>query len=544
MQEKTKVYVFGHQNPDTDSICAALSYAYFKNQTDPEHQYIPTRLGEVNSETEFILEHFKIEAPLLIKNLKPQVSDIKLEEVACAHEHDSIKETLQTIVDQVGRSLPVVDRNERLIGVVSISDVVPLLLESHKKDYLMKISLPIKNLVQVLDLAIHQGTLKEEMFHGTIHIFNDLNEGDNVAEHDLIICNRLEYEAGFIKTLSPKYILIGDMEDGDGLEQDPDYSGLIFYSSMNTYELVQGISKAFPILPIVKKEGLEYFTTYETLEDVMKNMVSSKHRRFPVVDEWGYIQGMLSRSHLMEVDPKHVILVDHNEKGQSIEGIESVRIMEVIDHHRVADIQTMNPLYFRVEPVGSTNTIVAKHYFEHEVEIPREIAGIMLSGILSDTLLFKSPTCTPIDQRTAHKLAEIAEVNLMQYGMMMITKGEKLNDVAPEKLISGDMKRFTFGTYKVAIAQINIGDFEAFFEIYPAVKDAMRKRCEQDGLDLFVLMVTSIVMGGSELIAVGEAKWIAENAFQIQKEEDSIFQNAVFSRKKQIVPKLMQAAQL
>jgi len=318
----------------------------------------------------------------------------------------------------------------------------------------------------------------------------------------------------------------------------------VYYTDKNLFEMIKGLSLAAPISSSVIKEGIEYFTTYETIDDVRENMLTSKFRRFPVVDENGMIKGMISRSDLSTVNKKKAILVDHNERGQSIEGIGEMEILEIIDHHRVADVTTIAPLYFRVEPVGCTCTIVAKMFEENAIQIPKEIASLMLSAIISDTLLFNSPTCTETDRLVAERLAKIAELDPKIYGMKMISMGSMLSDESPEQVLNQDRKKFMFGQYKVTISQMNTGDFDGFFKIFTKTVEEMERVCQEENFDLFVLLVTDVVVGGTEIIAVGNAKWIVDNAFGLEDFEQSRFLPGVFSRKKQVVPKLMNAAHL
>lgn len=544
MSTKKPIYIFGHMNPDTDSTCSAIAYAHLKNLIDKENEYIAILLGNINDETAFVLDYFNISKPSILTSLRPQVSDLDIKNVACVHQTDSIKSALEVIINQPGRLVPVVDENERLIGVVSISDIVPLMLQSHGSPNGTPLSLSVSNLINTLELSILLGKIKSEHICGHVYMYNDLTTFDHITENDIVVCNRLEYLNKVKFESSAGYIIITDFKDEDYRTLDVDFKGVIMTSKKSTYEIIQCVNQALPIVTVVRKEQLEYFATYETIVDVKKNMLTSKHHRFPVVDDMGYIKGMLSRGDLIDVEHKRAILVDHNERGQSIDGVEYVNIIEVIDHHRVADIQTMTPLYFRVEPVGSTCTIVSKMYIENNVVIPREMAGLLLSGILSDTLIFKSPTCTDEDIKIAEHLAAISDINMNLYGMKMLTKGEHIEDKEPKDIIASDMKKFTFGQYKVVISQINTGDFEGVFRILPQIIQAMEEKSNRDDLDLVVLMVTNIVVGGTELIAVGQARWIAENAFNMGKDDLSIFLNQTFSRKKQVVPKLMKAAQL
>ncbi|MGI6124464.1 MAG: putative manganese-dependent inorganic diphosphatase [Acetivibrionales bacterium] len=539
---KKSVYVFGHKNPDTDSTCAAIAYAYFKNQVDSSRKFIPAVVGDINAEAAYTLDYFGVERPIKLQNLKPKVTDMCLEKITPVYQMDSIQEVAKKIVTTAGKTLPVADENDRLMGVISITDLVPALISSRQKDYQYEIEIPIDNLLNVLQLTIVQGQLEEETFKGNICVFSDLTYYQRAPKNGLIICNQNEYGAGFIFSLEPTYIIVADMDDNSPLKPMPEFKGVIFSSRKNIYELVQAINLALPISDLIKKENLEYFALSEDLDDVKKNMFSSRYRRFPVVDENGHIQGMISRSNLMDVNPKEVILVDHNERGQSIDGIETNRILEVIDHHRIADFQTMGPLFYRSEPVGSTNTIICKIFIENSVEIPKHIAGLMLSGILSDTLIFKSPTCTPADKDLAEYLAKIAEVDIQEYGLNMLSKGENLADTPPEIIIKRDLKKFTMGNYKVSVSQVNVGDLKAFYDIFDKVQEELELFCTKNNLDLSVLMLTSLVMEGTEIIVAGEARWLAEAAFGLEKGENSIFKKDVLSRKKQVVPKLMEAA--
>ena len=535
------IYIFGHNNPDTDSTCAALSYAYIKNRIDAEREYVPAVLGDINSETNFCLDYFGVEKPIKLDNLKPKVADMRLEHVDPIHERDSVLNVVQKIVTTHAKTLPAADERGQLMGIISITDLVPALISS-QQNQLNELEIPISNLLSVLDLSILQGQLDDDIFTGNVYIFSDLSYYQQIHKNGLIICNQQEYQAGFIFSLEPKYIIVSDVEDSFSLRTMPDFNGVIFTSRKNIYDLVQAVNLASPVSRLIKKENLEYFALSEDIEDVRKNLITSKYRSFPVVNDHGIVVGMFSRSNLMDISPKEVILVDHNEKSQSIDGIETNRILEVIDHHRISDFQTMGPLFYRAEPVGSTNTIIYKIYMENDIKIPKDMAGLMLSGILSDTLIFKSPTCTPEDKSIAEKLAKIAGVDIQEYGIRMLSKGESLGGIPPKTIITRDMKKFIMGNYKVSVSQVTVGDIEAYQDIFQQVKEELESFCKDNNLDLAVLMLTSLVMGGTELIIAGGEKWLAQAAFDMEKGKDDIFMKGMFSRKKQVVPKLMERA--
>lgn len=540
---KEKVYVFGHRNPDTDSICSAIAYAHLKSLTDDRYDFEAAALGTPSNETRFVLDTIGMDAPKIIDHLRPKVTDITLGSAQIVHENSSIKETLEKVVAQDGRSLPVVGKYNHLIGVVSISDLLPMYMNKDQQDFLSSTETPFSNLIGAMPVDLCAGTMPVGIIKGRLILFDDLHDDEELTQDDIIFCNVKTYESGVLDTYNAGTIIMGNLIKERVLLK-PNERRTLFTTRSSVYALIRLIHKTVPIQSIVSKTNLEYFSTYETLEDVKKNMATSKYRRFPVVDENGCVVGMISRSSLLSTNNKKAILVDHNEKSQSIDGVEDVKILEVIDHHRVADIQTMGPLYFRVEPVGCTSTIVAKMYEENDVEISKKMAQVMLSAILSDTLIFKSPTSTKQDEFIAKKLAKIAELNIQDYGLSMIYASSDLENATPLSVLTTDMKRFMFGNKKVMIAQTNTSDFDNFFSMYKEVEEEMTHQLELEKADLFVLLVTDVIVGGTELVAQGESKWIADQAFKIAPNENSVFLPGVFSRKKQVVPKLMQAARL
>ena len=551
---KEKVYVFGHQNPDTDSICAAISYSYLKNKIDDNYIYEPVALKKVNKETRFALEYFGVDAPRIVSSLKPQVLDINLPEFNLLYETDSIRKALLFITGQIGRVVPVSDKKGRLIGIVSISDIIPRILNLGSRDVLKLSNTPIDNIIEDLKLEeISQGQTNKYI-KGYVHVSTDLQDKKNkgkLRKQDLVLCNRFEF-ADYLEHAA--VIIVSGVENEQQKQslvqmyqqkmQEKPVDVRCFVSGKSVFELVKPLAQTAPISDVVMKNDLEYFVTYETIDDVKNNMLSSRFRRFPVVTEKGEVIGMISRSDLLDINKKKAVLVDHNERGQSIEGIEDIDILEIIDHHRVSDISTVTPLYFRVEPVGCTCSIICKIYEEQGVEIPETIAGLMLSAIISDTLLFHSPTCTEFDRKMAQRLSAILDIDVQLYGMEMIRAGSSMQEESPEHILGYDRKRFMFGEYKVSISQINTGDYEGLFEVYNKIIKEMEIMVEKDRLNLAVLLVTDVVLGGTEFIAVGDARWIAENAFNLEEEDQSIFLPGVFSRKKQVVPKLMNAAKL
>ncbi|WP_373482034.1 putative manganese-dependent inorganic diphosphatase [Acetobacterium sp.] len=535
-----KIYVFGHRNPDTDSICSAIAYAHLK-QALGHTQVFPARLGPINKETQFILDTFKIDLPELIKDVKPQVSDLVLTDFSMAYEKDSVSKTMSQIIDHPGRSLPVISDEEKLIGMVSLSDIIPAYTDAFSKSLLRDSETPLDNIIELLEAQVY-GSIKSELVHGDVYTITEIVAGQTLSSQDILVTVQQDMYMNRAFATRAGIIIVSNSSPDIVFQIPDDYQGAVLIVAFGPFEVIRLLCQGIPIKNYYQKNHLEYFMTYETIDDVKKNMLTSDHDRFPVVNVDGTVLSTISRSNLIDFSRKKVILVDHNERNQSIVGVEEAEIIEVIDHHRVAEIQTATPLYLRIEPVGCTATIVAKMYHEHKIVIPKDIAGLMLSAIISDTLLFNSPTCTKDDRTIARELGKILNIDVKSYGEKMLVAGSNLNEMHPSEIISTDRKLFTMGTYKIGVSQINTGDFRGIFDKLDGVLLEMTKLCKEENLDLAILMVTDIILGGTELIIAGEAKNLAQLAFGFQPGEFSKYMNGVFSRKKQIVPPLMNAS--
>jgi Inorganic pyrophosphatase/exopolyphosphatase len=535
-----KVYVFGHRNPDTDSICSAIAYAHLK-QTLGHPQVFPARLGPINKETQFVLDTFGADLPELIKDVKPQVSDLVLTDFSMANEKDSVSKTMGQIIDHPGRSLPVVSDDNKLIGMVSLSDIIPAYTDAFSKSLLRDSETPLKNIIELLSARVY-GSIKSELVHGDVYTITEIKAGQTLGSQDILVTVEQDIYLNRALSTGAGIIIVSNASPEFDMPIPNDYQGAILTVAFGPFEVIRLLCQGIPIKKYYQKNNLEYFMTYETIDDVKKNILTSDHDRFPVVDEDGKVISTISRSNLIDFSRKKVILVDHNERNQSIIGVEEAEIIEVIDHHRVAEIQTATPLYLRIEPVGCTATIVAKMYHENKIPIPRVMAGLMLSAIISDTLLFNSPTCTKEDRTIARKLAKMLAIDIKSYGEKMLVAGSNLKEMHPFEILSTDRKLFTMGSYKIGVSQINTGDFRGIFNKLDGVLLEMNKLCEEEHLDLTLLMVTDIILGGTELIIAGDAKNLAQLAFGFQPGEFSKYMNGVFSRKKQIVPPLMNAS--
>jgi manganese-dependent inorganic pyrophosphatase len=538
MQHKT--FVFGHQNPDTDSLCSAIAYADLKNKLGYSNVF-PARLGPVNKESAFVFKTFNITPPELIKDVKPQISDLILTDHSRAFETDSILKTMEKIINHPGRSLPVVDENDKLIGIVSLSDIIPAYTDSFSKSILKDNATPIDNIIELLSAQVY-GSIKNDRVTGNVYTITEISDNQTLDSQDILIT---VYQPFYLERAfkTNAGIIIISNASPDHLFQIPNnFNGVVLIVHSSPFEVIRLLCQGIPITHYFQRQNIEYFISSETIDDVKKNILSSEHDRFPVVNSEGCVISSISRSNLVDYNRKKVILVDHNERSQSINGVNEAEIIEVIDHHRIADIQTSNPLYLRIEPVGCTATIIAKMYHEHTIAIPKPIAGLLLSAIISDTLLFKSPTATSEDKEIADELCRLLKIDLNTYGQKMLIAGSNLKEMTPNEIISTDIKFFTMGQYKIAVSQINTGDFRGIYEKLEDVRSEMSQLCTTQNLNLSILMVTDIIIGGTELIISGNLPKITDLAFGIPYGEFSKFLPGVFSRKKQIIPPLMNAS--
>ena len=534
-----KIYVFGHKNPDTDSICASISYAHLKRVLGYDNVEA-VRLGKVNKETQFALDYFGVKAPKLLENIKPQVNDMNFYQVPPVYVVDSVKKAWDVMTENGRQMIPVLYHDNKLAGVISVSDIAKTYIGLTDGSVLKNHRTPFINVASVLQGKVISGSYPHAYVLGDVYTTASISEESTLTNTDIIITGANDHLIEKALNSGAGCVIITD-QNMDNLNINiPEHCQIaIICTPFSFFKTIKMVSQSISVKNILKKENITFFETDDYLDEVKQIMLNTSYRHFPILDQEGEVKGLISKRHLLDIQKKKVILVDHNERDQSADGIEQAEILEIIDHHRVANLDTGNPLYLRAEPVGCTNTIIGKMYEENNIMPPKEIAGIMLSAILSDTLIFKSPTCTADDIRVAKRLAEIAEVDLYAYGADLLAAGTSLEGTTPAELLNIDRKAFTIGKYNVSVAQINTGDFQSIFNIKDDILDEMQQLTERENLDLCLLMVTDIVVGGTELIVVGKERQLAENLFGLDPTDDSIFLANVFSRKKQIIPKLM-----
>lgn len=537
-----KIYVFGHKNPDSDSICASISYAHLKRALGNDNVE-PVCLGKINKETQFALNYFGVKAPREIKNIKPQVSDLNFYPIPSVYVVDSVKKAWDVMTENGRQMIPVLYHDHKLAGVISISDIAKTYIGLTDGSVLRNHKTPFINIPSVLEGKVISGSYAHAYVCGDVHTTASLSDNAKLTSDDIIITGANADRIEKALNCGAGCVIITDQDMNNLSVKIPEHSNAaVVCTPFSFFKTIKMISQSISVKNILKKDNITYFEADDYLDEVKQTMLNTSYRHFPIMDDEGLVKGLISKRHLLDIQKKKVILVDHNERAQSADGIEQAEILEIIDHHRIANIDTGNPVFLRAEPVGCTNTIIAKMFEENNIMPPREIAGLMLSAILSDTLIFKSPTCTPDDIRMGERLAEIAEVDLYAYGSELLAAGTSLEGTTPAELLNIDRKPFAIGKYNVSVAQINTGDFQSLYNIKDDIIAEMNRLEEAEKLDLCLLMVTDIIVGGTELIVTGKERHIAESLFGLDPTDDSIFLKDVFSRKKQIVPKLMSLA--
>jgi manganese-dependent inorganic pyrophosphatase len=538
------IYITGHKNPDTDSICAAIAYAEFKNKTG-SIQAIPVRLGEVNRETQFILNHFGVEVPQFIETVKVQVSDLRIDNVAPVAPDISLKMAWNIMKKNNSKTLPVVDEYDSLIGITTISNIFSSFMDVWDNNILSKSNTRLENIVDTLSakhIYIHDENQKLQGKIVTAAMAPDSTEAI-IEPGDVVICgNREDTQNVVLKCGACLMIITGNHNVGeDILEKAKETGCSIISTPYDSFTASRLITQSIPISYVMSKDNLVSFDTEDFVDEIKDVMLETRYRSYPVIDKGHKVIGTISRYHLISQNRKKVILVDHNEKTQSVHGLEDAEVLEIIDHHRIADIQTGNPIYFRNEPVGSTSTIVASIFFENGIRPSKKTAGLLCSAIISDTLLFKSPTSTNVDRHMLKRLAEIANIDVESFAREMFKAGTSLKDRTVDEIFHQDFKVFTINSLKIGISQISTMDLEGFTDMKNNMVTLMEKKALENGFNLIVFMLTDILKGGSELLVAGKDKELVMRAFNVKLNGPSVYLPEILSRKKQVIPPLTAA---
>ncbi|EGT3615540.1 putative manganese-dependent inorganic diphosphatase [Clostridium perfringens] len=540
---KDVIYITGHKNPDSDSICAALAYAEFKNKTQ-DIPAVPVRLGNVNQETQYILDYFGVEAPQFLETVKLKVEDLEMDKIAPLAPEVSLKMAWNIMRDKNLKSIPVADGNNHLLGMLSTSNITATYMDIWDSNILAKSATSLDNILDTLSAEAQNVNEEIKIFPGKVVVAamqaeslkEFINEGDIAIAGD-----RSEIQAELIELNVSLLILTGGHTPSEEILALAKKNNItVITTPHDSFTASRLIVQSLPVDYVMTKDDLVSVSTDDLVEDVKVTMSETRYSNYPVIDENNKVVGSIARFHLISTHKKKVIQVDHNERGQSVHGLEDAEVLEIIDHHRVADIQTGNPIYFRNEPLGSTSTIVAKRFFENGIRPSREAAGLLCGAIISDTLLFKSPTCTPQDVKMCRKLAEIAGIVPETFAKEMFKAGTSLKGKSIEEIFNADFKPFTIEGVKVGVAQVNTMDIEGFMPLKDEMLAYMNQKAESMGLEMIMLLLTDIINEGSQILVAGRSPEIAEEAFKVKLENSTTFLPGVLSRKKQVVPPLTQ----
>ena len=541
-----KVYVVGHKNPDTDSVCSAIAYAHLKKETTGE-EYVARRAGQINEETHYVLEKFGVEPPSLLSNVKLQVKDMDIHKIDGVAPNVSIRDTWAKMKENNVKTIPVLKEDE-LVGVISTGDIATSYMDVYDSTILSKAKTQYKNIIRTLDGTLVTGNEHGYFTKGKVAIgaSNPDLMAEFIEKDDLVILgNRYESQACAVDVDASCIVVCQGAEVPEELVLKAEEQSIVIISTPHdTFTAARLINQSIPVKHFMSQGPLTTFRMSDYVEDIKEVMTKKKFRDFPILDRHGRFKGFISRRRFMDVSKKKVILVDHNEKSQAVDGIEEAEIVEIIDHHRLGNIETMGPVFFRNQPVGCTATIICQMYEEAGVRPERTMAGLLCSAIISDTLLFRSPTCTALDEQTAGKLARIAGINMEEMAKEMFNAGSSLKGKSADDVCFQDFKQFTVNDAVFGVGQINSMSKEELAEIKDVLKGHLPKVLKEHNLQMIYFMLTDILDESTELMCCGTgAKAYVADAFDLPEDSDKIILKGVVSRKKQLIPALVGALQ-
>lgn len=549
--EKKKIWVVGHKHPDTDSVCAAIAYANLKNSLEKkntEHkvtkEYVAKRAGSLNAETTYVLDRFQAQSPELITDVGTQMKDIHMRKTEGVSSHISMKKAWEMMKILNVVTLPVVNKKDKLEGLIVTGDIAKSYMDVYDNSILAKARTQYRNIVETLDGKIVAGNEHGYFVKGKVIVgagTPDTIKG-NVAEDDLvIISDREESQLICIEANCSCIIVTSGFDISKDVINAANAKDVVVISTpYDTFTTSRLINQSMPIKSFMTRENLIHFDLDDYVDDVRDTVSKIRHRDFPILDENQNYVGMFSRRNLMNARKKQVILVDHNETSQAVANIDEAEILEIIDHHRIGSLETIGPVYFRNQPLGCTGTIIYQMYMEKGVEVTPQMAGLMCAAILSDTLVFRSPTCTQVDKSTALILAEIAQIDIEQFAQKMFEAGSNFANKTEEEILNQDFKIFHSGDYTFGVSQISALSRTELDKVQARVVPLLDKMQVEKQLDMLFVMLTDILNESTYLIYSGaEAASIAASAYNLPQSRDGIMLKGVVSRKKQLIPELI-----
>lgn len=548
--DKKEVWVIGHKNPDTDSICAAIAYANLKNSLEEQKEnpvsmteFMPKRAGELNAETEYVLNRFQTPVPGLVRDVGTQIRDIHIRKTEGVSSHISMKKAWEMMKILGVVTLPVV-RDNKLEGLIVTGDIAKSYMDVYDNAILSTARTQYKNIVETLEGQLLTGNEHAYFVHGKVVIGVGTPEvlSTAVDSDDLVmIGDREESQMLSIASNCSCMIVTNGYEVvPEVIEAAKQREVVLISTPYDTFTAARLINQSIPIKHFMTKKDIIHFHLDDYVDEVRESVAKIRHRDFPILDENQNYVGMFSRRNLMDSQKKQLILVDHNEKSQAVTNIEEAEILEIIDHHRLGSLETMAPVYFRNQPLGCTSTIVYQMYLEKGVEITPQMAGLMCSAILSDTLMFRSPTCTKVDQEAANRLAEIAGVKVEELASAMFEAGSNFESKTEEEILNQDFKIFHYGDIGFGVAQISAMSRQELDRVQKRIEPKMEQMMVEKQVQMLFVMLTDILNEATFLIYRGEeAAQIAARAYKCPVTEEGIMLENVVSRKKQLIPALI-----
>ena len=545
--EKKKVWVVGHKNPDTDSICAAIAYANLKNQADG-NRYEAKRAGELNEETKYVLDTFGVKSPGLITDVGAQVKDIEIRKTPGVSGKISLKRAWEMMKEQNVVTLPVTDKENNLEGLIITGDIATSYMDVYDNSILSRAKTQYQNIVDTLDGTMLCGNEHAYFMKGKVVVgsANPETMEQFLEDDDLVIMgNRYDAQICALESNASCIVIAGSPQVPKTIVKMAEEKHCVLITTdYDTYTAARLINQSMPIKFFMRREQLVTFETEEYIDEVREIMSKEKHRDFPVLDEDGKYIGMISRRNLLNMKKKQLILVDHNEKTQAVDGISGADILEIIDHHRIGSLETMSPVFFRNQPLGCTATIIYQMYQEQKVAIDKKVAGLLCSAILSDTLMYRSPTCTPLDKAVAEELAQIADINIEEHAKAMFQAGSDFGSKTPEEIFYQDFKTFSQDGVEFGVGQLSAMTQEELEQVRDKLLPYLRDVLVERKIEMVFVMLTNIIEETTYLICAGEkADDLVEKAYHVHKEGDYHVLKGVVSRKKQLIPMFMSAMQ-
>ena len=548
MRNQEKIFVIGHKNPDTDSICSAIAYADIKNRTSQKVKYIPKRAGQINEETEYVLNRFGMQPPGYLSNIGTQIKDMDIRMSPEADKSMSLKNAWDLMMEKSIVSLPIRDREGQLEGLITIGDIAKTYMDTTDSYLLSRAKTQYRRIAETIAGTVVEGnehgyftkgkvlvgTANPEMLKAYIEPDDLIIMGDREEDHLQAIAQNVScIIVGMGIEVSEKVIKLAHEREI-----------VIIMSPYDTFTIARLINQSIPVRYIMKTDNLVTFNTEDFTDDIQNEMIKHRHRAFPVINKKGKCIGTISRRNFLDMHRKKVALVDHNEKDQAVDNIDKAEIVEIIDHHKLGSLETMVPISFRNQPVGCTATILYEMYGEQKLEISPSIAGLLCAAIISDTLMFRSPTCTLSDKMAAGALALIAGINIEQFAKEMFKAGSNLKDKSPEEIFYQDYKKFVASDVPYGVGQITSMNREELLSVQERLLAYMESAMEETGVPMIFFMLTDILKESTRLLFVGnDAKMLVENSFHQEAEANYIDLAGMVSRKKQLIPKLTAALQ-